>query len=100
MEADQLLYQSQADPRPFMRARLRVLDPMETLEQTWQLRRGDADAGVRHGQLRVVVAPPERDVNAAFEGMLEGDGEEVEHDLLPHLSVDIDQFGQGLAIDR
>ena len=32
--------------------------------------------------------------------MLEGIGEEVEYELLPHLAVDVDRLGQGRAIDR
>jgi hypothetical protein len=57
VRADQLLYQSQTDPRSLVSARIRSLNPMKTIKHTRQLRLGDADTGVSHRQLGVVTAP-------------------------------------------
>src|SRR5258708_5900934 len=98
MQRNQLLHQGKADPCSLMRARLRPFDPVKTFEQTRQLRFRDTDAGICYGKLCEVTAPPEPDGDAALERMLEGIREQVEHDLLPHLPVEVDRFGQRRAI--
>ena len=60
---------------------------------------GDAGPGVADG-----AAPPNRrrrereTAIVALEGELEGVGEEVEDDLLPHVAVDVDRLGQRRAV--
>jgi hypothetical protein len=44
---------------------------METIENTRQLRLGDADTGVRHRQSGVITAPSQADLNASRKGVLE-----------------------------
>ena len=56
VQLDQLLHQSQADTRPFMRTAVSNLYAMEALEQTWQLLLGNAYACVGHFEHRVGVA--------------------------------------------
>ena len=47
----QLLDQREADAGAFVGAPARALDPVEAVEEARQLARGDADAGVPHGEL-------------------------------------------------
>src|SRR5208282_4954968 len=98
VERDQFPHESKADSRAFMGARFCALYSMETFEQTRQLGCGDADSGVGHRELNVVIAPAKCDRDLALESMFEGIGEQVEHDLLPHLPVYIDWLGQGRAV--
>ncbi len=71
---------------------------MKSVEEMGQLPLRNTDAGIRHRQFDVIVAPPQRDVNAAFEGMLERIRKQIKDDLLPHVFVHVDQFWQGHAI--
>src|SRR5437016_12009139 len=71
---------------------------MKALEQKRQLRRSNAYAAVRHAQFNMGRAPAKPDCDAALEGVLERIGKEVEHDLLPHLPVHIDQLRQAGAV--
>src|SRR5688572_19587420 len=48
----------------------------------------DAGAGVAHPELGALTPDPERDLDLALEGELEGVGEEVLDDLLPHFTID------------
>ena len=59
---------------------------------------GDAGAGVADPELGGPSDLPQRDGQAALEGELEGVGEQVQDDLLPHLAVDVDRPGQGGAV--
>ncbi len=67
-------------------------------------RRGSSRLGMplpvsltRSSAPRAVAA--RRTVDAALEGELEGVGEEVEDDLLPHVPIDVDRLRQRLAGD-
>ena len=101
MELDELLHQRQPDARPLVRAPARVLDAVEPLEDAVDLLGRNADARVAHRP-----APRRRpraasdDGNLALEGELERVGQEVEDDLLPHLTVDVDGLGQRRAVAR
>src|SRR5260370_8679378 len=75
-----------------MTARLRALDPMKGVEEMGQLALRNPHPGVLHGKLDVLCIACERDANAPCKGMLEGVGEQVEDDFLPHVSVDIDRL--------
>ena len=74
-------------PAAFVGASRALLDPVEPLEQPRHLVGGDAVAGIPHRQLGGVPGLPQRDGDLALEGELEGVGEQVEDDLLPHLAV-------------
>jgi hypothetical protein len=50
-------------------------------------------------QLRTALGRGEPDFDAAFEGELEGVGDQVENDLLPHAAVDVDRLGKRVAGD-
>src|SRR5258708_7242368 len=94
MEGGQFLHQRQTDSCAFVRAGLCSLHAMKALEQARQLRFRDAYAGVRDGQLNMRSAPAKPDGDSTLERVLERVGEKVQHDLLPHLPVNVDQLGQ------
>ena len=94
VQLDQLLHQRQPDAAALVGAAPCVLDPVEPLEQPGHLLGGDARAGVPHPQLGGRPGLPQRDGDLALEGELEGVGQEVEDDLLPHLPVHEDRLGQ------
>ena len=95
VQLDQLLHQREPDAGALVGAAARALDPVEALEEARQLGRGDADAGVAHRELDAAPsAAPQRDRDLALEGELEGVGEQVQDDLLPHLAVDVDRLGR------
>src|SRR5512142_593742 len=93
--------QGEANARAFERPAPLVLDTMETLEQMRQLFRGNANAGVADDQLRacaiagVIYANGDR----PFESELEGVGQKIEDNLLPHISIDKHLAGEVLALD-
>ena len=95
VQPHQLLDQREADAGALVGAAARALDPVEALEQPRQLGRGDADAGVARRSARPRgLRSAERDRDPALEGELEGVGEQVEDDLLPHVAVDVDRLGR------
>ena len=53
----------------------------------------------RTRELDAVAARPQRDLDLAVERELEGVREKIQHDLLPHVAVDVDRLGERLAID-
>src|SRR6267143_2915706 len=82
-----------------MTARLRAFDPMKAVKEMGQLTLRNPHPGVLHGKLDVLCITSERDANAPCKGMLEGVGEQVEDDFLPHVSVDIDRLCKRRALD-
>ena len=77
------------------------LDAVEPLEQARQLVGGDADAGVAR-RVSSTRPPASRSATAiaALEGELEGVGEQIEDDLLPHLAVDVDRLAAAAGSRR
>src|SRR5258708_11705044 len=71
VKLNQLVHQGEPDARALVRAGARPFYPVETFEQVRYVIRGNADPGVRHGELDVVAAPPERDADSAGESVLE-----------------------------
>ena len=96
MQLDQLLHQREADAAAFVGAAARVLRTRwKRSKRCGSSSRRDADAGVADRQLdahrrRASAA----DCDLALEGELEGVGEQVEDDLLPHVAVDVDGLRQ------
>lgn len=60
---------------------------MEALEESWELVGRNAGSRVRYLQLDVPVQGSDLDGNSTFEGELEGIGDEIENDLLPHFRI-------------
>ena len=94
VQADELLDHRQTDAAALARARAGAGHPGEALEEAGQLRGRDADARVGDGEDGAARARSEPDGDAALERVLEGVGEEVEDDLLPHVPVDVHRLGQ------
>ncbi len=59
----------------------------------------DPGAGVAHGELRAAVDLPQPNGDDAGEGELQGVGEQVEDDLLPHVPVDVHRLVQRGTVD-
>ena len=73
---------------------------MEALEQLRQFVGRDAGAGVAHGEDEMLVRLTQPHLDFAVESELEGVGEEIEDDLLPHLAIDAGRLGKRRAIDN
>src|SRR5262245_4651707 len=99
MEFDELLHQSEANSGTFMGASGGSLDAVEALEQAGELARGHPDPGISNLEHGMRLGAGKLNVDAAREGELEGVGEEIEDDLLPHVSIDIDTAGEGWTVD-
>src|SRR5262245_32261284 len=72
---------------------------MKPLKEAWQFLLWNADAGIADHELGVLILLAEQDVDLADKGKLEGVGEQVEDDLLPHLAVYIDRLQKRGAIN-
>lgn len=77
-----------------------IFDPVEALEDLRQLVAGYPYARVADDKLGVIAVARQRHRNLAIEGELEGVGEEIEDDFLPHVPVDMDRLGKGRTVDR
>ncbi len=100
VQLDEIVHQGQADAAALEAAALRAFNTMEALEQPRDLLAGDADACVGdadHGGV-AVGRGTHRHRDQAFEGELEGVGDQVQDHLLPHLPVQIGGLGQGRAV--
>ena len=98
VELDQFVHQGQADARSLLRAAPRVLHPMEALEDMGDLLRRNADTRIADGELHDFADRPQDHRDLAREGVLERVREEIQDELLPHLTVDVDGLGQRRAM--
>src|SRR4026208_588198 len=92
MQVYELLDQRQANTRSFETASARSFHAVETLEEVWQLVHWNARAGVAHFQVDRLAGVSQRDFDFAVERKLESIREQVEEDLFPHLSIDVDRI--------
>src|SRR5712672_3089549 len=83
-----------------MRTRLCSLDAVETIKHVRQFCFGNANARILYRKLGVITAPAERNADPTLERMLEGVGQQIEDDLLPHVSVNVQQLRERWAIHR
>ena len=90
----ELLHEREADTGPLVRSAPRVRHAMESIKDLRQLVGGNADARVRDVDDRRIPPIAHADGDATVERVLEGVGQEIEYDLLPHLPVDVDARGQ------
>ncbi len=98
VELHQLPDERKSDARPLVGSRPAPLDAVEPLEDVRQLLLGNPGPGVADGQFCRVAVPSERDRDLAFEGELEGVGEEVEDHFLPHVPVHVHRLGKRRAV--
>ena len=99
VETDQLLNQRQTNSAPLVRTRARVRDAVESFEETRNLVRRNADAGIANDELGVCRVGAQRYRDLSFERVLERVGDEVENDLLPHLPVHVHRLSDGRSVD-
>ena len=99
VQLDQLVDQRQSDPGALVRAPLDAAHSMEPVEQPGQLVLGDADAGVRDGQLGRRVDASQRHGDLAVEGELDRVREQVQDDLLPRVPIDVHRVVECRAVD-
>ena len=100
VQLHQFLHQRQADAAALVGAAARAFDAVETLEQTAAAPSPGMPVPVsRTVSFDASPSVAQRHVDLTLEGELEGVGEQVEDDLLPHVAVDIDRLGQRRAVD-
>ena len=91
MNADEFLNQRETYSRAFVRSSLRTSDAMKAFEHMWNFSGGDPRTGIDNGKLRLIVLnSAKRHLDAPFEGEFEGVRQQVEDNLLPHLTIDVD----------
>ena len=77
-----------------------LLHAMKSLEDVREFRRGNADARIAHRELDVTGSPSQGDRNLPVERVLQRVAEKIQDDLLPHLAIDVDGFGQAGTVDH
>src|SRR5262249_48839462 len=95
----ELTHQRKPDAGALVGPRAGVAHALESLEHLRQLDCGDAYSGIANRQLDAVASAPQADLDFALERELESVREKIQNDLLPHVAVDVDRFGERLAID-
>src|SRR5437870_12536594 len=101
VQLDQAFREREAEARPFVAAALARVELHELLKQLSLIRRGDADAGVAHGDAHgagVLEPRAERDA-PAIGRELDGVGEEVEKHLAEAPAVGRDYEVVGRRLD-
>ena len=99
VEVDELAHQSEADAGSLVGAPALAFDAVKALEHAGKISGGNADAGVAHGEAGAAGRVVEPHVDAAFEREFEGVGQQIEHDLFPHVAVDIGRRQLRFAVD-
>ena len=99
VEAHQVADQREPDARPLVGPRTSAEHPVEALEEPGELVLGDAGTGVAHREHRLVPLHALPDGDLPLEGELQGVGEEIEDDPLPHVAVDVDRLAQVRSVD-
>src|SRR5580693_10090371 len=100
MQFDQFLNQCQADPRAFVRPSSGALDAMEAFEHSLAMLLRDSDARVADTQFHYAVHRLQCEVNLSLERELQGVGEKIQDDLLPHVAIHVYRLREWLACDR
>src|SRR5690349_1327255 len=99
MQLDEFLNKGEADAGALITAPTRLFDLVEALEYARKLVGRNASTRIRDGDLDGVPGVAHGYCDGAFERELEGVGEQVEDDLLPHLPIDVDQSRERRAIN-
>src|SRR5688500_17674915 len=82
-----------------MRPRPRVAHALKALEQLRHVGGRDADARVTDLELDAIAIRAKVDPDLALERELEGVREKIQHDLLPHVAIDVDRLSERRALD-
>src|ERR1700677_5115432 len=81
-----------------MGAAASIFDPVEAVKEPWKFLLRNPDASVLNSQFDMVIRRRQGDCNLAFEGKLEGVGDQIEDNLLPHVAIDKYRLRQLRAI--
>src|SRR5215472_16512710 len=76
-----------------------AIDAMKTFEDVIAFFVRNAHPGVTHSQFNRAVYTPERKRDLALEGKFEGVRQQVQHDLFPHVAVDVNGLTQRFAVN-
>ncbi|CUI61607.1 Uncharacterised protein [Achromobacter xylosoxidans] len=82
-----------------MAAGRRTLAPVKALEDIGQVRAGDADTGIPHGQDHLIAAVAQGHVDRSPQGVLERVGQQVQHDSFVPVAID-EHGGHRVALYR
>jgi len=94
VQAHQFLHERETDSGALVSAAVLTFDTMESFEHARQLSFGNADTAVFYNEHGVGIVGVDRDLDPAGPCEFECIGNEVEHDLFPHLAVDIDRLSE------
>src|SRR5580704_13897695 len=97
MELHQFLNQRQSDPCTFVRPGARVLDAMKAFEHPFAVFFGNSHPRVAYLQLHNAVHCSQLDGNLAFKRELEGIGDQIYNDLLPHVTIHVHRLRDRLT---
>src|ERR1700688_4060092 len=99
LEFDQFAHQRETDAGTLERAAARAFHAMEPLKDSRKLLDGNSDAGVGDRDLHLLASISHGHGDASGQREFEGIREQVENNLLPHLTVEIDRVVERRAID-
>ena len=99
MQLRELMDQGEPDAGAFLRASFGAFDPVEALEEPRNLIFRNADPRIGHFEHCLGSYAPQAHGDGACERELEGVREQVQYDLLPHLSIEKHRLIDRLAID-
>src|SRR3979490_985052 len=94
VQPHQFLHESVSDPRVLVSAPALTFDAMESFEHPRQLRLGNAETAVFHKENGVGTIGVDPALDSAVQCEFECIGDDVENDLFPHLSVDVDRLSE------
>ena len=98
MDRYELLHERQPDAGAFDAATLVGFDSAEPFEDVRKLCRGDADAGIAHRAGHLLLVTGDADADRSGLGVLDRVGDQVPHDLLPQVRIDVGHRA-ALAVD-
>jgi hypothetical protein len=98
VQAHQFLHEREPDARALLRPGASALDTVKPLEEARQFMLGNTDTGISDYELGHVANSVERDDDFSFECEFEGVRQQIQNDLLPHLTVDEHWLNQFVAL--
>src|ERR1700722_6394728 len=84
--------QSQTDPTPFMSSTRHIGNTIESLEQFRDSFRRNSDSRIPNAKLGHFIYATYTDCNFSLESELEGVGNQIQNNFLPHIAIHVDRF--------
>ena len=97
MQFDQFLNECQSDPCAFVSPRVDALDTVKPLEHPVEMLLGNSDSCVTDLQFHYAVHILKCERNLTLERELQGVGEQIQNDLLPHFAIHVHRLCDWLA---